>query len=83
VRLFAIVAVLAALIITAGAQAAKHKVDSGIRGEDAVTVDDQEKCLDWARRAGFARTFLLATVGTASAHEMIATLSELPARLEG
>ena len=56
---------------------------SGIRGEDAVTVDDQEKCLDWARRAGFARTFLLATVGTASAHEMIATLSELPARLEG
>ena len=32
-RLFAIVAVLAALIITAGAQAAKHKVDSGIRGE--------------------------------------------------
>jgi len=33
VRLFAIVAVLAALIVTAGAQAAKHKVDSGIRGE--------------------------------------------------
>lgn len=32
-RLFAIVAVLAALIITAGAQAAKRKVDSGIRGE--------------------------------------------------
>jgi len=33
VRLFAIVALLAALLVAAGAQAAKHKVDSGIRGE--------------------------------------------------
>jgi FMN phosphatase YigB (HAD superfamily) len=56
---------------------------SGVHGEDALTVDDQEKCLDWAKRAGFARTFLLAPAGTASAHETIATLSELPARLEG
>lgn len=54
---------------------------SGVAGADAVTVDDQEKCLDWARRAGFARTFLLAPAGTASAHETIASLAELPARL--
>ena len=31
---------------------------SGVRPEEAMTVDDQERCLDWAKRAGFARTFL-------------------------
>ena len=56
---------------------------SGVSGHEAVTVDDQEKCLDWATRAGFARTFLLATAGTASRHETIVTLAELPARLAG
>jgi FMN phosphatase YigB (HAD superfamily) len=54
---------------------------SGVRGEDAATVDDQEKCLDWAKRAGFAKTFLLAPAGTASAHETIASLAELVDRL--
>jgi HAD superfamily hydrolase (TIGR01509 family) len=56
---------------------------SGVPGEDALTVDDQEKCLDWAKRAGFSRTFLLAPAASASAHERVATLSELVARLEG
>jgi FMN phosphatase YigB (HAD superfamily) len=54
---------------------------SGLPPEDAVTVDDQERCLDWATRAGFARTFLLAPAGTSSRHEVIASLSELVARL--
>jgi FMN phosphatase YigB (HAD superfamily) len=54
---------------------------SGVRAEDAVTVDDLERCLDWARRAGFGRTFLLAPAGTSSAHEVIASLAELPERL--
>lgn len=54
---------------------------SGVHPDEAVTVDDQEKCLDWARRAGFARTFLLAPAGTASVHPTIAALSELAARV--
>lgn len=54
---------------------------SGVRGEDAATVDDLARCLDWARRAGFSRTFLLAPAGTISAHETISSLAELPARL--
>jgi HAD superfamily hydrolase (TIGR01509 family) len=54
---------------------------SGVRGEDALTVDDREKCLDWAKRAGFARTILLAPAGTASAHETLASLAELPTRV--
>ncbi|HEV8468754.1 MAG TPA: HAD family hydrolase [Candidatus Limnocylindria bacterium] len=53
---------------------------SGVRAEDAATVDDQERCLDWAKRAGF-RTFLLAPAGTGSSHEVIASLSELAHRL--
>jgi FMN phosphatase YigB (HAD superfamily) len=56
---------------------------SGVRGEDALTIDDQEKCLDWAKRAGFARTVLLAPAATASAHETISSLSELTAMVEG
>ncbi|HEY7624379.1 MAG TPA: HAD family hydrolase [Candidatus Limnocylindria bacterium] len=55
---------------------------SGVSGAEAVTVDDQERCLDWAKRAGFARTFLLAPAGTASNHETIASLAELVERLE-
>ncbi len=51
-----------------------------VRAEDAVTVDDQERCLDWAKRAGF-RTFLLAPSGAASSHEVIGSLSELAERL--
>ena len=54
---------------------------SGVRPEDAMTVDDQERCLDWATRAGFARTLLLAPAGTPSTHEVIASLSELVDRL--
>ena len=55
--------------------------DSGVRPEDAVTVDDLPKALDWARRAGF-RTFIVAPEGTADGgHERIAALSELPSRL--
>src|SRR5207249_9170549 len=51
-----------------------------VRAEDAVTVDDQERCLDWAKRAGF-RTFRLAPSGAASSHEVIGSLSELAERL--
>jgi FMN phosphatase YigB (HAD superfamily) len=54
---------------------------SGVDPKDAVTVDDQERCLDWAKRAGFARTFLLAPAGTGSSHEVIATVAELVDRL--
>ena len=54
---------------------------SGVRPEDAVTVDDLERCLDWAKRAGFARTFLIAPAGTTSSYEMIASLAELADRL--
>jgi phosphoglycolate phosphatase-like HAD superfamily hydrolase len=54
---------------------------SAVRAEDAVTLDDQERCLDWASRAGF-RTFLLAPASTQSTHEVIATLGELSARLD-
>ena len=54
---------------------------SGVRPEDAVTVDDLERCLDWAKRAGFARTFLVAPAGTPSSHEVIASLSDLADRL--
>ncbi|MGH2470962.1 MAG: HAD family hydrolase [Candidatus Limnocylindria bacterium] len=54
---------------------------SRVRPEDAVTVDDQEKCLDWAKRAGVARTFLLAPAGTASSHEAIVSVVELAGRL--
>jgi FMN phosphatase YigB (HAD superfamily) len=54
---------------------------SGVRPEEAMTVDDQERCLDWARRAGFARTLLLAPAGTPSPHEAISSLSELVDRL--
>jgi FMN phosphatase YigB (HAD superfamily) len=43
---------------------------------EAATVDDTEKCLDWARRAGM-RTLLMAPAGTASKHEVITTLSAL------
>jgi HAD superfamily hydrolase (TIGR01509 family) len=50
---------------------------SGIDPKDAVTVDDQERCLDWAKRAGFARTFLLAPPATTSSHEVIASLADL------
>jgi HAD superfamily hydrolase (TIGR01509 family) len=53
---------------------------SGVLAEDAVTVDDQGRCLDWAKRAGF-RTFLLAPSGTLSSHEVIGSLSELAGRL--
>ena len=54
---------------------------SGVRAENAATVDDVERCLDWAKRAGF-RTFLLAApAATSSAHELIASLSELVDRL--
>lgn len=53
---------------------------AGVRAEDAVTVDDQERCLDWAKRAGF-RTFLFAASGTASSHEVLGSLSELAERL--
>jgi len=54
---------------------------SGVDPTEAVTVDDQERCLDWARRAGFARTFLVAPSGTASSHELIASVAELADRL--
>jgi HAD superfamily hydrolase (TIGR01509 family) len=54
---------------------------SGIDAKDAVTVDDQERCLDWAKRAGFARTFLLAPPATTSPHEVIASLADLLERL--
>src|SRR6267143_1965928 len=54
---------------------------SGVAATDAVTVDDQERCLDWAKRAGFARTFLLAPAGATSSHEVIASLPELADRL--
>jgi FMN phosphatase YigB (HAD superfamily) len=54
---------------------------SGVDPTDAVTVDDQARCLDWAKRAGFARTFLLGPAGTLSSHELIASLSELVDRL--
>jgi HAD superfamily hydrolase (TIGR01509 family) len=54
---------------------------SGVDPRDAVTVDDQERCLDWAKRAGFARTFLLAPAETGSSHEVIATVAELVDRL--
>lgn len=53
---------------------------SGARAEDAATVDDQEKCLAWAKRAGL-RTFLLAPQGASSAHETVASLAELAERL--
>jgi HAD superfamily hydrolase (TIGR01509 family) len=53
---------------------------SGTRPDDAVTVDDQERFLEYAKRAGF-RTFLLAPKGTASGHEVIGTLAELGERL--
>ena len=55
---------------------------SGVAPSDAVTVDDQERCLHWAKRAGFARTFLLAPAGSASSHEVIASLPELADRLQ-
>jgi HAD superfamily hydrolase (TIGR01509 family) len=55
---------------------------SGVDPDEAVTVDDQERCLDWAKRAGFARTFLLAPAGTTSSHSVIASLSLLADRLE-
>jgi HAD superfamily hydrolase (TIGR01509 family) len=54
---------------------------SRVDPSEAVTVDDQEKCLDWAKRAGFSRTFLIAPAGTASGHETIASLAELATRL--
>ena len=55
--------------------------DCVVRPEDAVTVDDTPRCLDWARRAGF-RTVLVAPEGAdAGEHERIASLGELPARL--
>lgn len=54
---------------------------SSVRPEEAVTVDDLERCLDWAKRAGFARTFLLAPARTASSHEVIASIAELADRL--
>ena len=50
---------------------------SGVRAEDAVTVDDLERCLDLAKHAGFARTFLIAPAATTSSHEVIGSLSEL------
>jgi HAD superfamily hydrolase (TIGR01509 family) len=50
---------------------------SGVRPEEALTVDDQERCLNWAKRAGFARTFLLAPAATDSSHETISSFSEL------
>jgi HAD superfamily hydrolase (TIGR01509 family) len=53
---------------------------SGVRAEDAVTVDDHERFLDYAKRAGF-RTFRLAPAGTASAHETIVSLAELGPRV--
>jgi HAD superfamily hydrolase (TIGR01509 family) len=52
---------------------------SAVSAEEAMTVDDQERCLEWAKRAGF-RTFLFAPNGTASSHEMIGALSELAER---
>ena len=55
--------------------------DSGVDGRDAATVDDSEQRLDWARKAGFARTFLVAPRGTPCAHEVIASLMELTERL--
>lgn len=54
---------------------------SGIHAEDAAAVDDQEKCLDWAKRAGL-RTFLFAPQETSSAHETVASLAELAERLQ-
>lgn len=55
--------------------------DSGVRPEDAVTVDDLPKALDWARQVGY-RTFLVAPEGASDGgHERIAALSELPTRL--
>jgi len=53
---------------------------AGVRAEDAVTVDDQERCLDWAKRAGL-RTFRFAPRGTPSSHDVIGALSELVERL--
>jgi HAD superfamily hydrolase (TIGR01509 family) len=54
---------------------------SGVPAGAAATVDDQERFLEYAKRAGFARTFLLARGGTASSHEVISSLVELAARL--
>jgi FMN phosphatase YigB (HAD superfamily) len=54
---------------------------SAVRPEEALTVDDQERCLNWATRAGFARTVLLGPAGTTSSHETIASLSELVDRV--
>jgi HAD superfamily hydrolase (TIGR01509 family) len=53
---------------------------AGVAADDAVTVDDQERCLDWARRAGL-RTFLLAPSGPESKHEVISSLAEVAARV--
>jgi FMN phosphatase YigB (HAD superfamily) len=54
---------------------------SGVDPTAAGTVDDQERCLAWAKRAGFARTFLLAPAGTSSSHDVIASVAELVDRL--
>jgi FMN phosphatase YigB (HAD superfamily) len=54
---------------------------SRVDPKDAVTVDDQERCLDWAKRAGFGRTFLLGPAPTTSSHERVESLSELVDRI--
>jgi HAD superfamily hydrolase (TIGR01509 family) len=55
--------------------------DAGISGADAVVVDDTERMLEYARRAGIARTVLIAPAGTASDHEVITSLAELPSQM--
>jgi 2-haloacid dehalogenase len=50
---------------------------SGVRPDDAAVVDDKERFLEHAKRAGFARTFLLAPAGTASEHEVVSSLTDL------
>ena len=54
---------------------------SGVRPEETMTVDDQDRCLDWAKRAGFAQTLLLAPAGTASSHQVVSSLAELVDRV--
>jgi HAD superfamily hydrolase (TIGR01509 family) len=60
---------------------ARVLADAGVNGADAVVVDDTERMLDHALKAGIARTVLVAPAGRASRHEVSTSLAELPSLL--
>jgi HAD superfamily hydrolase (TIGR01509 family) len=55
--------------------------DAGVAGSDAIAVDDTERMLDHARRAGFGRTFWVTSAGASETHEVISSLPQLAERL--